>query len=85
MKSFFSVCFLFLMGLSSVASARGVKEGGGDTSFFETCVNEHLTKIQSELMRDDLTLELSSDENILYVVTITGEVLGRVDISVCHQ
>ena len=85
MKSFFSVCFLFLMGLSSIASARGVKEGGGDTGIFEMCVNKHLTMIQSELMRDDLILELSSDEKILYVVTVTGEVLGHVDISVCHR
>lgn len=85
MKSIFSKGLLILLSLSSTTWARGVKEGGGDSAAFEVCVIEHFEKIQSELLRDDLIFDLSSDATILFVVTPAGDVVAHADISICHQ
>ncbi|AFY00345.1 hypothetical protein [Bdellovibrio bacteriovorus] len=85
MKNVFTACFLILTALSTNAFARGVKEGGGDSSGFESCLENHMEKIQNELHRDDLVFELSSDAKVLLAWTNTGELVASEDISDCHQ
>lgn len=85
MKNVFTACFLILTALSTNAFARGVKEGGGDSSGFELCLEERMEKIQKDLQRDDLVFEISSDAKVLIAWSSTGEIVASEDISDCHQ